>query len=79
MCDVLTEMRNLGDKLNAATVNNYKQIMPFLIEEVQSMGNRMESALADNNDIRHYIKVISKLKKEIKKLEQKKEDLNNDE
>ena len=75
MCEVLTDMRNLGDKLNASTVNQYKLVMPFLIEEVQVMGNKMEAALADNADVRRYLKNIKKLEKQIVKLEEKRDEL----
>ena len=44
VCDVLTEMRTCMETRNFA-------ILPSLIEEVQTMVNRMEMALADMKDL----------------------------
>ncbi len=68
MCDVLEEMRKC-DK-----TKNYAYLLS-LIEEVQSMANRMEAALADTKDIKNLQEEISKMKKEIKTLEAKKKKL----
>ena len=45
LCDVLEEMRKCCKTLNFAP-------MPGLVEEVQIMGNRMESALENAGDIK---------------------------
>ena len=68
MCDVLREMRDCFKTRNFCSLNG-------LIEECQSMGNRMEAALGDKHDIEEYKEVRSKLKIEINKLEQKKASL----
>lgn len=75
MCEVLTDMRSLTEKLEARTLSRYKMMMPYLIEEVQVMGNKMEAALADNADVRRYLKDVKKLKKQIIKLEEKRDEL----
>ena len=46
-----------------------------LIEEIQSMGNRMESALSDVKDVERMQEQRSDLHKEIKVLKQKKKEL----
>ena len=71
VCDVLEEMRK------AHETNNYSYLLG-LIEEVQSMANRMESALYDKSDIKYARKRIKELNKEIEKLEEKREGLNED-
>ena len=68
MCDVLEEMRQ-SDK-----TKNYAYLMS-LIEEAQSMANRMEAALSDAKDIKNLQATVSELKKEVKKLEAKKKKL----
>lgn len=69
MCAVLEEMRQ------CTKTRNYSYLLG-LIEEVQHMGNRMESKLEDSKDGLRAYKEISKLKKEINLLEEKKEALN---
>lgn len=67
LCDVLHEMRELTKTMNFGA-------MPALIEEAQSMANRMEGKL---NTIRDYDRLqseVKKLSKEIKALEEKKEE-----
>ncbi len=46
-------------------------ILPSLIEEVQTMVNRMEMALADMKDLERLKKEIVYKKEELKKLEKK--------
>lgn len=82
MCDVLKEMRDLNDKLTPMVVDQHKKTFAYLIEEVQSMGNRMESALTEKGELeeiheewRQQTKKMKKLKAEIRELAQKKEDL----
>ena len=67
LCDVLNEMRK------ACKTANYSYL-PGLIEEAQSMGNRMEAALFDQKDIQSAHKYLKKLKKEIKELEGKRDE-----
>lgn len=58
LCSVLEEMRQ------AHKTRNYSYLLG-LIEEAQSMGNRMEAALADKGDLRHYQKQLKQVKKEL--------------
>ncbi len=64
VCDVLTEMRTCMETRNFS-------ILPSLIEEVQTMVNRMEMALADMKDLERLKKEIVYKKEELKKLEKK--------
>ncbi len=68
MCDVLEDMRKCVKTLNFAA-------FPGLIEELQSMGNRMEAALNDNKDWERARSELKSLESEVKKLEAKKEAL----
>ena len=72
VCDVLDEMRTSIKTLNFAMI-------PSLIEEVQTMANRMEMALGDLKDLKLLKEDIVDKKEEletlqaqIKKLEKKK-------
>lgn len=72
VCDVLDEMRTSVKTLNFAMI-------PSLIEEVQTMANRMEMALSDMKDLKLLKEAIvdkkeelDSLKDKIKKLEKKK-------
>ena len=71
ICDVLKEMRTANE------TRNFAYILP-LIEEVQSMANRMESALYDKSDIKYSREEMKKLQAKIKKLKLKKEELENE-
>ena len=64
LCDVFDEMRKTTDTLNFA-------ILLSLIEEAQTMANRMEMALADMKDLKSLKKSIREKKDELKKLEEK--------
>lgn len=75
MCDVLSEMRTTLNTLNIFTIYRYRRLMATMIEEVQTMGNRMEAALADNADIRRHLKNRKTLKKEVEALEERKSKL----
>ena len=75
LCDVLEEMRTCLKTLRF-------DVFPGLIEEVQTLGNRMESALEDKkcvirlkDEIHDLKRDKKKLEKEIKILGEKKEDL----
>jgi predicted nucleotidyltransferase len=72
VCDVLEEMRTSVKTLNFAMI-------PSLIEEVQTMANRMEMALSDLKDLKLLKEDIvdkkeelESLKDQIKNLEKKK-------
>jgi len=49
--------------------------LPGLIEEVQNLGNRMESSLYDKMDVEDYTKQRAELKTEVKALRQERDDL----
>ena len=69
ICDVLEEMRKTHE------TRNYASLLA-LIEEAQSMGNRMEAGLEDKRDLIKMHDEWSKLKKEIKELRKEKKELN---
>lgn len=75
LCTVLEEMRDSARKLNHINMWRYKKYMPMLIEEAQTLANRMEAALDDKKDLEKLHKERSKLKKEIKTLLKEKEEL----
>ena len=64
VCEVLEEMRTCTKTLNFA-------VIPSLIEEVQTMVNRMEMALSDMKDLQSLKDNISEKKEELKELEKK--------
>ena len=64
ICDVLEEMRTSVKTLNFAMI-------PSLIEEVQTMANRMEMALEDMKDLKSMKDEIHEKKKELKILKKK--------
>ena len=67
LCDVLDEMRDCTKTLNFSYLLG-------LIEEAQSLGNRMEAHLHDINDFNRLHKDIKVLKKKKKKLEEEVEE-----
>lgn len=75
VCSVLEEMRTQLKSLDIHTVDRYKSITLMMIEEAQSMVNRMEAAIEDKQDINKMLKKRSKLHKEIAKLREEKETL----
>lgn len=66
LCDVLAEMRK------AYKTRNFSYL-PGLIEEAQTMGNRMESAIGDAKSIATLEQKRHDLKHEVKQLEDIKE------
>lgn len=68
LCDVLGEMKQCWETRNFAPING-------LIEECQTLANRMESALSDKRNVLTYEQRRPQLKDEIKELEWKKEEL----
>ena len=64
VCDVLEEMRTSVKTLNFAMI-------PSLIEEVQTMANRMEMALEDMKDLKTLKEEIVDKKEELKTLKDK--------
>ena len=69
VCEVLEEMRKQLNVLSIHNLDRYKSSMAMLIEESQTLVNRMESALSDWSDIRRAHWEIKGLKAEIKELE----------
>ena len=61
LCSVLEEMRTCTKTLNFA-------LLPSLIEEAQTLGNRMEAGLDDQRDVARISDELSKLRKERKAL-----------
>ena len=61
LCDVLEEMRKSLETLNLG-------YMAGLIEEAQSMANRMEAGLGDKRDHKRLLQDIKRLKKKRKEL-----------
>ena len=68
LCTVLDEMRECVKTTNFS-------YLPGLIEEAQSLANRMESHLYDIKDFNHLHKDIKDLKKKKKKLKEEVEEL----
>lgn len=64
MCDVLEEMRKCHETRNYGYLSG-------LIEEAQSMANRMEAGLSDKYDFQKLNVLIKERKKEIKALDDK--------
>jgi uncharacterized protein Yka (UPF0111/DUF47 family) len=75
VCEVLDEMRKILSVLNSFNTWRYKPAMSMLIEEAQTLVNRMESAMNDWSDIRRAHKDLKILKAEIKELESKRDSL----
>ena len=67
LCDVLGEMRECVKTANFS-------YLPGLIEEAQSLGNRMEAHLYEIKDYNRLHKDIKVLKKKKKKLEEEVEE-----
>jgi len=65
-CDVLEEIRK------CFKTHNYS-LIPGLVEELQTFGNRMEASLHDNRDLLEARVELKKLKGEYKDLEAKKD------
>lgn len=65
VCDALKEIRALNE------ARNYGCLLG-LVEEVQSMVNRMEAALYDQADLRFAHKELKRLNAEIEKLKEEK-------
>ena len=66
VCYTLDEMRKLNENLNHFSLYRYKKIQGSLIEEAQTLVNRMEAALEDWNDLEDMIAQLRKVKKEMR-------------
>ena len=65
ICSVLEEMRECHKHRNFS-------YLPGLIEEAQTMANRMECGLQDRSSLRYVQKEAKKLRREVKRLEKRK-------
>lgn len=68
ICSVLEEIRNCHKSRNYSYLKG-------LIDEAQTLVNRMEAALEDKKDIERYREMRSELRKEIKELQKKRHEL----
>lgn len=64
ICDVLKEMRTCHE------TRNYGYLLG-LIEEAQTLANRMEAGLEDFGDYKDMLRAKKQLKKELEELEEK--------
>ncbi len=64
LCEVLTEMRTCSE------TKNYSYLLS-LIEEAQTLANRMEASLYDKKDYTRVKGLVKEKKQELKKLEKK--------
>ena len=64
VCEVLTEMRASLRTLNIFTLYRYKRLQESLIEEAQTMVNRMEAGLSDVSDLKELKEECKRLTKE---------------
>lgn len=71
VCSVLEEMRTQLRKLDRENIERYKSHTRMMIEEVQTLVNRMESALQDWDDLENLTKEKRELKLKVKKLRKK--------
>lgn len=67
-CDVLQEMRKCNENVSEHTVDRNKEVMLYLIEEAQSMYNKMEAGLSNHRDLVSMEEEHSKRRKELKAL-----------
>ena len=68
ICDILSEMRD-------CTKTGNFSYLPGLIEEVQSAANRMEAAIWDQSGLEQRRAEYKQLKKDIRKLTEKRDEL----
>ena len=68
ICDVLDELRKCN------STRNYSYMIA-LVEEAQTLANRMEAALWNQKDVEHTRKEHKRLKEEIKQLKAEKKKL----
>jgi len=68
LCDYLEELRTCDKTKNYSSLSS-------IIEEIQFVANRMESALYDKSDIKNFMEDRAKLKDEVKALKKLKEEI----
>lgn len=71
MCSALEEMRDQLKLLSEFNIDRYKSITAMLIEEIQTMGNRMEAHLQDQAQLERLHTKIKAAKRKLKNLESK--------
>lgn len=71
VCTVLDEMRKQLAALKWGNVSRYKAITALMIEEAQTMVNRMEAGLEDVGDLERLKEECRKEKKKLRKLQAK--------
>jgi hypothetical protein len=79
VCTVLEEMRKQLKTLDENNLDRYKSIAALMIEEAQTMVNKMEAGLEDYGDIRRMKEERDELYVEIKKLKAEKKELKKEE
>lgn len=75
VCSVLEEMRKSLENLSIFNMYRYKAHMSMLIEEAQTLVNRMEAGLEDKNDLRRLREKTKELKAEYAELTKQVEEL----
>lgn len=68
LCDVLGEMRTATETLNFSYLKG-------LIEEAQTMGNKMEASISNIHDVDDLLERRKRLDKEVKKLRAERDEL----
>lgn len=76
MCDSLNELRRMIKELEK--MNIPIGMMLFLVEEIQSVGNRMETGLQQQKDLLAMDEEWHRLRREIKELRKEKKILSGD-
>jgi len=74
-CSSLDECRVALGKLSIFNLWYFKKIFAILLEELQTLGNRMEAALEDKHDMHRYHDEAKKVHVELKALRMEKEEL----
>ena len=74
-CSALDECRVALGKLSIFNLWYFKKIFAILLEELQTLGNRMEAALEDKHDMHRYHDEAKKVHVELKALRMEKEEL----
>ena len=75
MKDLVNNLVDIKTEMMLCIQNNSYAKFSGLIEQWQTLGNRLEAILWDQTDVKSLRDDIKKLKKEIEKLEEKKEEL----
>ena len=78
VCTVLEEERAALDRLNWFTLPVVKRHLAALIEEIQTMVNRMEAALYDKNDYEHVRELCKKTEAKLEDLTEQKKKVANE-